>query len=174
MPAPTSIEAFLYCLNETNLSTIDLTQVEISEPTVSTENLEFNTKITVTASEDGPYRGSQTHYYNRLPLTDLLGEFELSVADDGALISDVVAALNAIHHTGLTADDIENWDTPIGDIGFGDGIEVMLKATENSYAWVGEAAFTVVSDRIDIKSVLSVSELNGLTLEMLTDSEEVE
>jgi len=172
MAATFSKQAVLNCLNETNGSLLTLSDVAFSS--VSSGNFNGkNTKVTLTAVPDSGYTGTEDYSYNRLELTELdFNETQLGlnyIASNGQTIADIVSLINAFNQTKLTEADIQNWNTPVPHPPSGQTLAITLQADPQSYAWVGSATVEIRNIKPHIKTVAILTELDGLTLDHVTN-----
>jgi len=170
MAAPTSIEAVLACLNETNSSNILMADVTFSAPTAGTFGTK-NTKVTLTAVPGGSYIGENDYKYNRLELNqltltgDTLGQDY--VLSNGSTLADLVDIINDLNDTNLTEADLENWTSPVTQPTVSTPTSVVLTARNTSYAWIGNVTVNLTLSKPHIKTVAPNDDLNGLLLSHL-------
>lgn len=169
MTAPTSKQALLACLNQTNGRNVPMEDVVFSLPTAGTL-AGYNSKITVTAAPGSGYVGSGDYHYNRLALTWLEVENNILLDSETSYrISDLVAILNGVHRTGLTAEDILNWDEPVPALEAGHPITVTLIAHPDSYAWKDSLTLVLGEGKQPLSAIIAVNTLAGFLLDHLTE-----
>lgn len=128
-----------------------------------------NTEITLTAGAGSGYSGSVDFTYNRLHLqTDVLdasGKTAVFPLGDSVTKADFILELNELLNINLTPDDFE--DGPLPDF-TGEPNEthsVQLVAKTDSLIYIGSLTFDVKGEDVPLSSVLTVTQLNGLTYE---------
>lgn len=171
MTAPTSQEALLACLNATNDRNVPQEHLIFDLPLPGSLP-GYNSVFTVSAHPDGPYSGSAPYHYNRLELELLEVETEILLAEPtGNKVSDLVAILNQVHRTGLTALDVANWDEEIADWTQRGGVTVTVQAHPTSFAWRGSLEIQLGTGKLSIEDIIPKNDLDGLVLDALSASE---
>lgn len=156
-------------INTDNGSSLTDTLLDFGLPTAATgQSPARNTELTVSAKAGSGYTGSVVVTYNRLGLTtDILtpsGKDATFIAGDALKIKDIIPELNALLNINLTDDDYIDGDLPtfVGGIP-NETLDVVVVANANSLCYTGSLTFHLKSDEIELSSVITITQLNGLT-----------
>lgn len=162
-------QVMLDLINADNGSALTDALLDFGLPTAATgQTPARNTELTVTAKAGSGYTGSVVVTYNRLNLnTGILvpsGKDATFVKGDAVKISDIVPELNALLNINLTADDYVDGDLPsfVGGIP-NETLDVSVVAKADSLCYIGSLVFHMKSEEIELSSVITVTQLNGLT-----------
>lgn len=156
-------------INTDNGSALTDALLDFGLPTAATgQTPARNTELTVTAKAGSGYTGSVVVTYNRLHLTTGIltpsGKDATFVAGDKLKIKDLIPELNALLNINLTDDDYVDGDLPtfVGGIP-NEEHDVSVVAKADSLCYIGSLIFKLKSDEIELSSVITITQLNGLT-----------
>jgi len=138
----------------------------LNEVGPSTHSVGRNSEVVITGT--GPrYGGFQTFYYNRLDLSDIVGEAQLIFEYSGQTrLSEVVAEFNTRFKTNLKAgEDYTDEDLPAFTGTAGESHDVALLVLGVSYFYIGQLTLTVAVAPEGMAETFSSNELDGLTYE---------
>lgn len=161
-------EIMLALINTDNATTLTDATLDFGLPTAATGQAPTrNTVLTVTAKAGSGYSGSVEVTYNRLHLQtavlDASGKTASFGLGDATKIKDFIPELNALLGINLTDEDYEDGDLPEFTGTPNEEHSVQLVAKQDSLCYIGSLTFTVKGEDIALSSVLTVTELNGLT-----------
>lgn len=161
-------EIMLALINTDNGTTLTDALIDFGVPTAATgETPARNTELTVTAKAGSGYSGSVVVTYNRLHLqNDVLtasGKDATFGLGDATKIADFVEELNTLLNIKLDPTDFEDGDLPVFE-GLPNEVKpVQLVAKQDSLCYIGSLTFNVKAEDIPLSSVLTITELDGLT-----------
>jgi hypothetical protein len=121
-----------------------------------------NTSMLITVAEvTAPYQGSQTVYYTRLNLSDLVSLLPQPIPVNGlAKVSDFWAVLNANYGLNFVAGDLNDNDPiTVGSDGSG---SVTLTAQSGSMGWIGQVTLNFIAGNYNLATVVTGTALQGL------------
>ena len=121
----------------------------------------LKTTLTITAATGSGYRGSQTFNYNRVPMSfmdDL--DPSLVIVSDELTTHDLLPYLNEHFGVNFTAADVVLADLPefLADV----NTDFVVTATADSKIFHGSVTLTGTAPTIEISTVLTVTDLDGL------------
>ena len=121
----------------------------------------LKTTLTITAATGSGYRGSQTFNYNRVPMSfmdDL--DPSLVIVSDELTTHDLLPYLNEHFGVNFTAADVVLADLPafLADV----NTDFVITATAASKIFHGSVTLTGTAPTIEISTVLTVTDLDGL------------
>jgi len=131
-----------------------------------------NTSLTVTAEDGSGYKGSVVIKYNRLHLTTQIasvyvaagaGRDMVFMVGDATKISDIIPEINARLGINLTADDYVDGNLPAFSGTLNEVHDVQVVANADSLCYTNSLTFQLKSEEVELSSVITTTELNGLT-----------
>jgi hypothetical protein len=127
-----------------------------------------NTQVTVSAVAGSGYKGSQVVNYNRLHLDSDVATPNAAVLTyskgDAVNISDFLPEINAsLRNVTILAADIVDGVIPTFTGTAGETHTATLTASEDSLRFIGSLTFTIKLDDIDLATVITTTNMDGLT-----------
>jgi len=154
-------------INNDNAGAFPMTTalIEFAPATENTDAEATRDSIVVATAKAGSgYKGSQTFHYNRVDLANVPGTRPVAFQKgDATLVSELVEEINLAFGINLTAADYIDVELPVfaGDEPHETG-QVVLTAKEGSLVWIGSLTLTINANDIELSTVLTNTELNGL------------
>lgn len=150
-------------INESNATALTVADVTFSAPTVQASG-NRNTGITITAVANSGYTGHRDLTYDRVDLAQVPGSRN-KVFNIGSVTSalGLLPAINAAYGINLTADDV--YDDAMPTFGGTDPLETevfVLRAKPTSLVYRGQLELTMDGNDVDLATLITVTELNGL------------
>lgn len=136
--------AVLAMLNAANNTSFTEEQISLGSPEANElEDIDRNTRLTLTALEPSNKIGRMSIYYDRVDLADLVAEgsllFEIAAPTNSL---DLIAPFNERYQTLLTTEDVVSEALPAAD---SHGvIHYTFKMAAGSYAFYGSVPVTIV------------------------------
>lgn len=168
------VQIILDMINEANAGA-SLTSADVSFglPTdISGSNPQRNTELAVTAVNGGAYGGSANIRYNRIAMADILtagggvGLTNSFLRGTHTLISQVIADFNSRFNTNMVAgEDYADGPLPTFEEIPGEQHTFTVTALAGSLIYIGSMQLIVRMDTVDLGSVITVEDLDGLTYE---------
>jgi len=148
-----SREMLLALVNQDNNTSIPMDAVQFGNPALRFGN--YNTTVVMSPSTYSNLTGTRPLNYNRLDIEIFLGANPSIFSNDIATSFDLAKAINEEYNLDIREDDIVN-EAVIGNIH-------ILRMHENSFAWYGDVLITILSDDVQLSSVIFTSHLSGLS-----------
>lgn len=128
-----------------------------------------NTGVTITAVAGSGYTGTRDLTYDRIDLATVPGsrstEFALGTA---TMAVDIIPAINAAYQLNLQPEDYENDALPTFDGATPhDKKPFILRAKAGSYIFRNQVSLLIDGNDIDLATLITTTELNGLTYPIL-------
>ena len=136
-----------------------------SQPEVSAEP-GYNTQISASPAAGQPYTGNRDLFYNRVPLTEILGDMGDEIVFDGqpTTLAEYAASIAATYGVDISEADFDGMPTSgSGGVGV---TTLTFTANPNSYYWIGTLTLRHDS-RQDLADVIANNQLNGFSIEDL-------
>ena len=145
-------------------------QITFGRPSVFTPipGFDRNTIVVATSIPGRGFRGNQTFYYNRVPLSKFVppDSPEILYFDDSELtkVSELLPELNRRLKTNITPDKVIEQNLPV----FGEGdprpyADVSLMMRNESLVYTDQVILRILRGDIDLTTIIPVTELTGLT-----------
>ena len=162
-------ELLLALINRDNGSALTLSLVDLGAPAASQE-VGKNTAVEVTAKAGSGYSGAVTVDYNRLNLQTDIADVATGVTlrfglGNAESLADFVPEINAALGINLGADDYIDDDLPEFAGTPNEVQPASLDAAAGSLAYIGSLAFEIAGNDIALSTVITVTNLSGLTYE---------
>lgn len=155
-------QILLDLINADNAKELPLTAVSFAAPAaVGGEAAAEATSVVVSANSGSGYKGSQTFTYNRVPMSFMnANEPDLVVETVEETIHALIPFLNSTFGIQLTEADIV--DGPIAAQEPNVNAVITITATPESLVFVGSVDLVSTLPLVDLATLLTVTELDGL------------
>ncbi len=126
-----------------------------------------NSGITIFAAPNTLYEGSRDLTYNRIRLSDIIGNRSVVFDRNGAtFVSHLIPQINAAYALNLQPEDYYNDPLPPPDSGeFTSDKRFLLRARPGSYVWIHSTEFVLRGNKIPLRSIWGVNVLGGFEYE---------
>lgn len=147
---------------------LSASQVTFGNPNVMTAqpNVNRNTLVVATAIADRGYSGSQTFYYNRLPLSVFIDEDTMSKTfkiTKEKLLSELLPEINRRYKINLTVDKIVDKALPSFEDDTRAYVDLELKASPMSLVYLDSIVLRIEPEVVALKAAVAQTQLTGLT-----------
>lgn len=151
-------------INQSNGTSIPAPALTFGLPTAATGGSPTrDTDITVTAVNGSGYKGNRALHYNRVDLAVVPGSRGATIVKgDATKVSDLLADINALWGVNIGASDIVDADLPAFAGTANETHDVQLVASADALVFRGSVTITVKGDDLDLATVLTVTDLDGL------------
>lgn len=154
-------QILLDLINADNAKELPLSAVSFGAPTVVEGGAAEATSVTMSANTGSGYKGSQTFTYNRVPLSFMnVNEPDLVVETVEETIHALIPFLNSTFGIQLTEADIV--DGPIAPQQPDVNSTITITAAPGSLVFVGSVDLVSTLPLVDLATLLTVTELDGL------------
>jgi hypothetical protein len=151
-------------INNDNSTALTPDLLTFGLPTAATgDNPTRNTELSLTAKAGSGYKGSVTVKYNRVDLSTVPGARSVVFPKgDATKIADLIPEINAAYQLNLQPEDFVDGDLPAFAGQPNEQHDFQLAAGADSLCFINSVTLTVHADDIDLASVITTQELNGL------------
>lgn len=140
--------------------------IDFGLPVAGAQGDAKNTTLTLTAKTGSGYKNAKTIKYNRLDFATIVATANSTFTKgDATKLSDLIPEINARYNLNIQAEDYEDVTLPEFTGTPNEEHKVNLTALADSLIFIGVAEITIHGNDLDLATVITDDEMDGLTYE---------